>query len=322
MTEIKFDKRNYRKHGEKNKNLINKSLVECGAGRSILVDNNNEIIAGNGVYEQAQALGIKTRVVETKGDELVVVKRLDINSDDEKRKKLAVLDNSTSDSSEFDMELLASDFDNIDLVDLGIDVDVSEALEDETYTNVVNIPQYQVEGEDVAIYDLVEKDKVKSLLDEIEAASIDADIKEFLRIAAYRHYIFNYRKIAEFYAKADKKVLRKCMNSFFCSVEKKFTFLGRVNEDVNTYTRLGQIGDLFFTYVPCSLNQKQTQSNKGGMSDLYLDSGTYVKSFYSVIFSPSCVSIAMMGDKHKRIHHNISWDNCVPKILNEKYKIK
>lgn len=120
----------------------------------------------------------------------------------------------------------------------------------------------------------------------------------------------------------DKKVLRKCMNSFFCSVEKKFTFLGRVNEDVNTYTRLGQIGDLFFTYVPCSLNQKQTQSNKGGMSDLYLDSGTYVKSFYSVIFSPSCVSIAMMGDKHKRIHHNISWDNCVPKILNEKYKIK
>lgn len=206
MTEIKFDKRNYRKHGEKNKNLINKSLVECGAGRSILVDNNNEIIAGNGVYEQAQALGIKTRVVETKGDELVVVKRLDINSDDEKRKKLAVLDNSTSDSSEFDMELLASDFDNIDLVDLGIDVDVSEALEDETYTNVVNIPQYQVEGEDVAIYDLVEKDKVKSLLDEIEAASIDADIKEFLRIAAYRHYIFNYRKIAEFYAKADKKV--------------------------------------------------------------------------------------------------------------------
>lgn len=168
MTEIKFDKRNYRKHGEKNKNLINKSLVECGAGRSILIDNNNEIIAGNGVYEQAQALGIKTRVVETQGDELVVVKRLDINSDDEKRKKLAVLDNSTSDSSEFDMELLASDFDNIDLA----------------------------------------------------------------------------------------------------------------------------------------------------------DSGTYVKSFYSVIFAPSCVSIAMMGDKHKRIHHNISWDNCVPKILNEKYKIK
>lgn len=60
MSEIKFDKRNYRKHSDKNKNLINKSLKECGAGRSIVIDNNNEIIAGNGIYEQAQKLGIKT----------------------------------------------------------------------------------------------------------------------------------------------------------------------------------------------------------------------------------------------------------------------
>lgn len=35
---IKFDKRNYRKHNDKNKNLINKSLKECGAGRSIVID--------------------------------------------------------------------------------------------------------------------------------------------------------------------------------------------------------------------------------------------------------------------------------------------
>ena len=54
MTEIKFDKRNYRKHNDKNKSLIRKSLEECGAGRSIVIDNNGEIIAGNGIYEQAQ----------------------------------------------------------------------------------------------------------------------------------------------------------------------------------------------------------------------------------------------------------------------------
>lgn len=117
-------------------------------------------------------------------------------------------------------------------------------------------------------------------------------------------------------------LLRKCMNSFFCSVKKPFTFLGRVNEDVNTYTCLGQRGDLFFTYTGVQLNQKQTQSNKGGMTDLYLDSGTWVKSFYTLIFSPSCTQIAMMGDKHKRIHHKVMWDNCTPKILNEMYKKK
>ena len=61
MAEIKFDKRNYRKHGERNKNLIEKSLKECGAGRSIVVDADGEIIAGNGIYEAAQKAKIPVR---------------------------------------------------------------------------------------------------------------------------------------------------------------------------------------------------------------------------------------------------------------------
>ncbi len=121
--EIKFDKRNYRKHDAKNKALIKKSLEECGAGRSILVDADNELIAGNGVYEQAQKLNIPVRVVETDGTELVVVKRTDIATDDEKRKRLAVMDNSTSDSSQFDIGLLKADFDISAISDMGIDFD-------------------------------------------------------------------------------------------------------------------------------------------------------------------------------------------------------
>ena len=121
---IKFDKRNYRKHNDKNKNLIKKSLLECGAGRSIVIDNDNEIIAGNGIYEQAQKLGIKTKVIETDGTELVVVKRTDLSTEDEKRKQLAVMDNSTSDSSEFDFELLATDFDVEQLSDWGLELNI------------------------------------------------------------------------------------------------------------------------------------------------------------------------------------------------------
>lgn len=126
---IKFDKRNYRKHNDRNKELINKSLKECGAGRSIVIDNDNEIIAGNGIYEQAQKLGLKTKVIETDGSELVVVKRTDLATDDAKRKQLAVMDNSTSDSSEFDFELLQADFDTEELEDWGLDVDF--AIEEE-----------------------------------------------------------------------------------------------------------------------------------------------------------------------------------------------
>lgn len=126
---IKFDARNYRKHNDKNKKLIQKSLKECGAGRSIVIDNEGEIIAGNGIYEQAQKLGLKTKIIETDGSELVVVKRTDLQTDDDKRKQLAVMDNSSSDSSEFDFELLQADFDTEELEDWGLDVDF--AIEEE-----------------------------------------------------------------------------------------------------------------------------------------------------------------------------------------------
>ena len=126
MNEIKFDKRNYRKHDKKNKSLIKKSLEKFGAGRSIVVDAEGEIIGGNGVYEQAQKLGLKTKIVETDGSELVVVKRTDLKTDDEKRKALAVMDNSTSDTSEFDMELLTADFSVDELQDFGIELPEEE----------------------------------------------------------------------------------------------------------------------------------------------------------------------------------------------------
>lgn len=119
---IKQDSRNYRRHNDRNKELIRKSLNECGAGRSIVIDNDNEIIAGNGIYEQAKELGIKTKIVETDGSELVVVKRTDLSTEDEKRRKLAIMDNSTSDSSEFDVELLKVDLSIPELNDMGIEI--------------------------------------------------------------------------------------------------------------------------------------------------------------------------------------------------------
>lgn len=108
--EIKFDKRNYRKHSDGNKRKIKKSLQECGAGRSVLIDADDTLIAGNGVFEQAQAMGIPTRVIETDGTELVVVKRTDLRTDDDKRKLLAMADNATSDNVEWEDNLLTDDF--------------------------------------------------------------------------------------------------------------------------------------------------------------------------------------------------------------------
>lgn len=115
-------------------------------------------------------------------------------------------------------------------------------------------------------------------------------------------------------------IFRKCMNSFICSTERRFQFIGRINEDVNTYVKQQSIGLLMGTIPFVALGQKTTQKNKGGMTDLYLDSGTYVKSFYTVMFSPSSCTIKPMGDKHKRLHHSVKWDYAVPKILNQNVK--
>ena len=117
-----------------------------------------------------------------------------------------------------------------------------------------------------------------------------------------------------------KQLKRKCMNSFICSTERPFKFNGRINEDVNTYTHKASVGDIFFTIPTLSLEQKTTQSSTGGMTDIYLDKGTYIKSFYSVIFQPSSVKVALMGDKNMRLHHRVSWKHTTPVILEEKYK--
>lgn len=56
------------------------------------------------------------------------------------------------------------------------------------------------------------------------------------------------------------------------------------------------------------------------MTEAYSESGTYLKTFYSVMSMPSCVKVGIMGEQHKRIHHRIDWDRCAPKILDEKYR--
>lgn len=117
-------------------------------------------------------------------------------------------------------------------------------------------------------------------------------------------------------------LIRKLMNTFFFKVDQPVTFLGRINEDVNLYVNDGKTGSIFFTSNVVSVGQKQTQSNPGGLTELYLDQGTYVKSFYTVLLSPSSVKVAPLNSNYARLHHRVSWNHTVPKILSESLKKK
>lgn len=113
---------------------------------------------------------------------------------------------------------------------------------------------------------------------------------------------------------------RKIMNSFFCKTDKPFPFKGRINEDVCTNLYYGQRGRLFFTINDVSVKQAETQTSDGGLTDIYLDLGTYIKSFYSVIVSPNCCKVSTMGNNDLRIHHKILWNKSCPKLIRERYK--
>lgn len=115
---------------------------------------------------------------------------------------------------------------------------------------------------------------------------------------------------------------RKAMNSFIFSTDNPTRFVGAMNEDVNTYTTLSSRGTLFFTFTSIQLNQKPTQSQDSGITDMYIRYGTYCKSFTTVMMMPSSVKVTMMNTSNPRLHHAIKWKYTTPMIIPEQYKNK
>ena len=113
------------------------------------------------------------------------------------------------------------------------------------------------------------------------------------------------------------KVFRKMMNLYFFDVDKPIEFKGTINEDLTSSVTEGRTGRVILTSLMNSITQKETQAQAGGLTEIYLELGTYVKSFYSVIAAPSCVKVALMGNNQARIHHQVTWKNAVPKIIRE-----
>ena len=126
INDLKSDHKNARKRTDRSSSLIQKSLEKFGAARSIVIDEENRILAGNGTIEGAKKAGLENvRVIETDGREIIAVKRTGLTEDE--KVGLALADNRSSDLSEWDDEMLQmlseehdiSDwFDNKDLNDL------------------------------------------------------------------------------------------------------------------------------------------------------------------------------------------------------------
>lgn len=110
------DNKNFNKGTEFGDHLMDESLRKFGLGRSILLDKNDRIIAGNKTAEKAAELGFENvLVVETDGNTLVAVKRKDVDLDSAKGREFALADNATSKTNLcFDTDLIMQEAEKFD----------------------------------------------------------------------------------------------------------------------------------------------------------------------------------------------------------------
>ena len=105
INDLKSDHKNARRRTDRSSDLIKESLQRYGAARSIVIDEENRILAGNGTIDGAKAAGIRrVRIIESEGDEVIAVRRTGVS--EEQKVGLALADNRTADLSEWDLEML------------------------------------------------------------------------------------------------------------------------------------------------------------------------------------------------------------------------
>lgn len=105
IKDLKPDKRNARKHNPRNIGMIEDALNEVGAARSIVIDEDGNILAGNGTVEAAAQAGIeRVKVVEADGEEIVAVRRRGLT--EKQKRRLALFDNRTAELAEWETDVV------------------------------------------------------------------------------------------------------------------------------------------------------------------------------------------------------------------------
>ena len=204
-------------------------------------DRKNVLIAGHQRKRACVQMGITT------------IPTVEVNLSLEREKELNVRHNKSGGT--FDMDALANWFTPEELEDWGfekweLDIepfefgggDDDDDEKDENYTRKIESPTYEPKGEKPSILDCINLDKFHELMKDIESRKdLTDEERTLLQLSAHRHIVFNYEKIADFYAHSEKNVQELMEDSalviidFEKAIEKGFV---KLSEDISkVYTK-------------------------------------------------------------------------------------
>ena len=196
LDEIKPYENNPR-HNDNAVDAVVNSIREFGFKVPLVVDSDGVIVAGHTRYKAAKKLGLQT---------VPCLVADDLNEEQINAFRLA--DNKVGELATWDLNTLQVELDNIGEIDMrefGFSLD--DLTEDETYTRKIEPPTYEpTEGTAPGIDELYDKSKYDDLLRYIDNADIPQEVADFLRMAATRHIVYDYGRIAEFYAHQPKEI--------------------------------------------------------------------------------------------------------------------
>lgn len=221
LSDLIPDDKNFNKGTEFGQHLIEKSLRENGAGRSILLDKNNRIIAGNKTTENAATIDMDdVIIVETDGTKLVAVKRTDIDLDSEQGRRMALADNATSAANlewdEDQLRAMQAEMDGFNPEDWGVKMLKKAVEEAEAMIGQASSTEATASYSDDTNYDLsklIRSDvnaEIRNKIDKgIASGEIRKEIAQILDIRAKQCTIFNFDEIIKFYRSNDATALER-----------------------------------------------------------------------------------------------------------------
>ena len=165
--------------------------------RPIVVDEDMMVLGGNMRLRASKEAGLKEVWIE-------IAEGLT----EEQKKEFIVKDNVGF--GEWEWDILANEWDSVQLADWGLDVwenqDDAIVEEDDTYTRKIVAPTYEPKNEKPKAHELFNTEKVEELIDKIKPLRLSNMEQAFLIYGAYRHTVFDYSKIADFYAHSSKEI--------------------------------------------------------------------------------------------------------------------